>query len=93
MNSGAEKRLLVTKAMDWRLCTHKQQLGSTTYAHAKGEWATAAGIGEAAVIKPHGDGWWSECGECECVDLQPEGERERETEADGQAGSQFPCVV
>ena len=59
MNSGAEKRLLVTKVMDWKLCTHKQQLGSTTYAHAKGEWAAAAGIGEAAVKKPYGDGWWS----------------------------------
>ena len=59
MNSGAEKRLLVTKVMDWRLCTHKQQLCSTTYAHAKGEWAAAAGKGEAAVKKPYGDGWWS----------------------------------
>ena len=70
MNSGAEKRLLVTKVMDWRLCTHKQQLGSTTYAHAKGEWAAAAGIGEAAVIKPYGDGRWSECGECECSEFE-----------------------
>ena len=55
----AEKRLLVTKVMDWRLCTHKQQLCSTAYAHAKGEWATAAGKEEAAVIKPYGDGWWA----------------------------------
>ena len=36
MNSGTEKRLLETKVLDWSLCTHKQQLCSTAYAHAKG---------------------------------------------------------
>ena len=36
VNSGTEKRLLVTKVLDWGLCTHKPQLCSTAYAHAKG---------------------------------------------------------
>ena len=36
VRSGTEKRLLEDKVLDWRLRTCKQQLCSTTYAHAKG---------------------------------------------------------
>ena len=36
VNSGAEKRMLVTKVLDWSLSTRKQRVWSTTYAHAKG---------------------------------------------------------
>ena len=36
VNSGAEKRMLVTKVLDWSLCTRKKRLCSIAYAHAKG---------------------------------------------------------
>ena len=82
MNSGAEKRLLETNERCGLEFVYTQtavmQHCISTRQRAQGEQAAAAAIGEAAVIKPYGDGWWSECGECECVDLQTEGERERE---------------
>ena len=36
VNYGAEKRLLEDEVLDLSLCTRKQKLCSTAYAHAKG---------------------------------------------------------
>ena len=36
VTSGTEKRLHVIKVLNWCSCTRKEQLSSTTYAHAKG---------------------------------------------------------
>ena len=33
--------------------------------------------------KPQGDGWWSECGERECLDLQTERQRENQSDRQG----------
>ena len=87
MNSGAEKRLLETNKGCGLEFVYTQtavmQHCISTRQRAQGEWAAAAAIGKAAVIKPHGDGWWSECGECECLDLHPERERENQSHRQG----------
>ena len=68
-----------TAIMQHCICTRQR---------AQGEWAAAAAIGEAGVIKPYGGmdgGLWF--GECECVDSHSERERERENQSDRQGHS------